>query len=135
MNDCIFCKIVKKEISSFKVYEDEKSMGFLDINQSAPGHTMLILKRHGNSILDYSPEELGFLMGMVSRMSMQIEKAIGNDWMSIGINHLEPTGVPHLHIHLIPRWKNDKGGALQSIVKNPPQEPLEKIAEKIRNIS
>src|SRR3989344_6208912 len=97
MEDCVFCKIVKKEIPSYKVYEDEKSLGFLDINQSSPGHTMLILKRHGNSILDYSQEELGFLMARVSQMSMQIQKAMGNDWMSIGINHLEPTGVRHLH--------------------------------------
>lgn len=133
--ECVFCKIVKKEIPSYTVYEDEKAMGFLDINQSAPGHSMVVLKRHGNSILDYSQEELGVLMHRVQLMAMQLAKAMECNWISIGINHLEPTGVPHLHVHLIPRWNNDGGTAIQSIVKNPPKEPLEKIAERIRNVS
>lgn len=135
MDSCIFCKIVKKEIPSYTVYEDPQTLGFLDINQSAPGHTMIILKRHGNSLLDYSQEELGVLMERVKNMAAQLKQAIQCDWISIGINHLEPTGVPHLHVHLIPRFNTDGGHAIQGVVKNPSGETLEAIAEKIQNSS
>lgn len=130
--DCIFCKIIRKEIPSHTVYEDEHSLAFLDITASAPGHTMVILKKHGVSILDYSPDELGFAMGTVQIMAQKIQEVLKCESITIGINHLEPTGVKHLHIHLIPRFANDNGHALQGVVKNPPKESLEAIAEKLR---
>ncbi len=132
MSECIFCKIIKKEIPSYTVYEDDESTAFLDINQSAPGHLMVILKKHGKSILDYSEVELGKLMKRVQLLGERLHKAMKCDWISIGINHLEPTGVPHLHIHLIPRWSNDGGRAFQAIVTNKPKESLEELAEKVR---
>jgi histidine triad (HIT) family protein len=132
VNDCIFCRIINKEVPSYPVYEDGDSIAFLDINQSAPGHTCVILKKHGLSILDYTEQELGLLMTRVQTVSDKIKSVLKCDWITIGINHLEKKGVPHLHIHLIPRWDTDGGGALQSIVKNPPKEDLATIAEKLR---
>lgn len=132
MKDCIFCKIVRGEVPSHKVYEDENCFGFLDIRQSAPGHSMIILKKHGYSILEYNKNELGELMGVAQKLAVKIKKAFKTDSITIGINHEEKRGVPHLHIHLIPRWDNDNGGIIQSIVQNPPKEPLESIADKLR---
>ena len=71
-------------------------------------------------------------MAGVQKVAAKIEKALQPDSITIGINHKERRGVPHLHIHLIPRWENDKGGIIQSLVKNPPKESREVIAEKIR---
>lgn len=133
MPECIFCKIVKKEIPCYLVYEDDISLAFLDIHPSAPGHTMVILKKHGLSIFDYTEEELGNLMVRTQKLAKRIQEVQKCDWISIGINHLEPTGVPHLHIHLIPRWNTDKGRSLQGIVTNPPKESLEEIAKNLRN--
>jgi histidine triad (HIT) family protein len=133
--DCIFCKLVNKEIPALVVYEDDDTVSFMELNPSAPGHVMVILKKHGNNILEYSQEELGKLMGSVQKVAAKIEKALEPDSISIGINHKERRGVPHLHIHLIPRWENDKGGIIQSVVKNKPKESREEIAEKIRNAS
>src|SRR5258708_366695 len=134
MKDCLFCKLVAGEIPSLKVYEDDDTISFIELNPSAPGHVMVILKKHGNNILEYSQEELGKLMGSVQKVAAKIEKALVPDSITIGINHKERLGVPHLHVHLIPRWENDKGGIIQSVVKNPPKESREVIAEKIRKV-
>jgi len=132
MDNCIFCKLVKNEIPSLRVYEDAETIAFMELNPSAPGHVMVILKKHGNNILEYSQEELGVLMGCVQKVTAKIEEALNPNSITIGINHKERRGVPHLHVHLIPRWENDKGGIIQSVVKNPPKESREVIAEKIR---
>src|SRR5579859_3056804 len=128
----IFCKLVNNEIPSLRVYEDKDTIAFMELNPSAPGHVMVILKKHGNNILEYSQDDLGKLMGSVQKVVAKIEKALQPDSITIGINHKERRGVPHLHVHLIPRWENDKGGIIQSVVKNPPKESREAIAEKIR---
>lgn len=132
MENCIFCKIVKGEAPSYKVYEDVDSLAFLDINQSSPGHTMVISKKHGYSILEYNEKELGKIMGVVQKIAEKIKKAYKTDAITIGINHEEKRGVPHLHVHLIPRWDDDGGGIIQSVVKNPPKESLSSIAERLR---
>lgn len=131
----IFCRIVKKEIPAHVVYETEDTLAFLDVTPSAPGHTMVILKKHGNNIQEYTPEDLGKAMASVQEVSKKIESAMQPDSITIGINHKEQRGVPHLHIHLIPRWENDGGHALQGVVKNQPKEDIAVIAEKIRNAS
>ena len=132
MRNCLFCKLVKNEIPSLQVYEDDETISFMELTPSAPGHVMVILKKHGNNVLEYSQEELGQLMASVQKVVTKIEKALETDSITIGINHKEARGVPHLHVHLIPRWENDKGGIIQSVVKNPPKESREVIAEKIR---
>ena len=133
MQDCIFCKLVNRQSPANIVYEDNERLAFLELNQSAPGHVMIILKKHGVSIFDYDEKELGKLMSGVQKVASKLKNGMNCDWISIGINHLEPRGVQHLHIHLIPRWKNDGGKIMQTIVNNPPKEDRKKIAEKIAN--
>ena len=135
MKGCLFCKLVNKEIPAVTVYEDDDTLSFMELNPSAPGHVMVILKKHGNNILEYSQVELGTLMGSVQKVAKKIEKVLNPDSITIGINHKERRGVPHLHVHLIPRWENDKGGVIQSIVNNSPKESREAIADKIRKAS
>jgi len=132
MENCLFCKLVAGEIPSLKVYEDRQTVTFMELNPSAPGHVMVILKKHGNNILEYSQEELGQLMGSIQKVTNKIEKALNPDSITIGINHKERRGVPHLHVHIIPRWENDKGGVIQSVVNNKPKESRETIAARIR---
>ena len=71
-------------------------------------------------------------MGTVQTVSEKIEKALKTDSITIGINHKERKGVPHLHIHLIPRWDDDRGHVIQGVVTHKKQEDREVIAEKIR---
>lgn len=132
--DCLFCKIIERKLPGHIVHEEDDILSFLDINQSAPGHSMVVHKSHGKSILDYNEEELGRVMTGVQKVAKKLQESLSCDWISIGINHLEKRGVPHLHVHLIPRWEHDKGGVMQSLVSNPPEEKLEEIAKKIRKI-
>lgn len=132
MDDCIFCKIVTNEAPSYTVYEDEKTRAFLDINGATDGHTMVVHKKHGWSLSEYTPEELKDLWTTVQKVTAAIEKAFNTGILSIGINHKEPKGVHHLHVHVIPRYEKDGGGVMQSLPKRARKEDLTVIMEKVR---
>ncbi len=132
MNSCIFCKVIAKEVPGYFVLEEDDIVAFLDIFGSVEGHTMVVPRKHGYSILDYSEKELGKIMIGAQTVAKKIKKALGTDSITIGINHEEEKGVPHLHIHLIPRFKNDNGGIIQGVVKKGIKEDLAKTAEKLR---
>jgi len=134
MKECIFCKIITKKVESFIVFENDFTLAFLELFPSAPGHTIVISKKHGYSILDYDDNELGKIMGTSKKIANAIKKSLNCDSITIGINHFEEKGVPHLHIHLIPRWVNDNGGIIQSTVQNKTTHSKKEIAEKIKTL-
>lgn len=132
MADCIFCKVIDKEVPGYFILEEKEYVAFLDIFGATDGHTMVVPRKHGLSILDYSKEELGQFMEGVQNVAKKLEKNLSADSITIGINHKEEKGVPHLHIHLIPRFKEDGGKVLQGLVSKGLDGDLAKIAEKIR---
>ncbi len=134
MKACIFCKVIAHEVPGYFVLEEKEYVAFLDIFGSTDGHTMVVPRKHGNNILDYSSKELGELMAGVQKVTQKLEIALKTGSITIGINHKEEKGVPHLHIHLIPRFKNDGGGVIQGVVKRQISRDLGKIAEKIRKV-
>lgn len=132
MNDCIFCKIVASEIPSHTVYEDGDTKAFLDIFGATDGHTMVIHKKHGETIHEYSPDELKALWQSVQVVSAAIEKAYETKILTIGINHGEPQGVHHLHVHILPRYEKDGGGIIQSLPGKPlTEKDFSLVARKI----
>ena len=130
--DCIFCKIIKGDMPGHFVIKDKDYVAILDIFGSAPGHTMVIPVKHGYSLLDYSEAELGKVMTGVKKVAEKQKKVFNCYSITIGINHFEKSGVPHLHIHLIPRFDNDGGGFIQKVVKKEITEKMEDIATKLR---
>jgi len=132
--DCIFCKIINKEIDSKIIYEDSQNLAFLDIHPHAPGHTVIIPKKHAKTILELDASEIKDLFMALKNTLEIIQKALNPDGFTIGINHGESAGqaIPHLHIHLIPRFKNDGGGSIHSVVLNKPKESIEEIYNKIK---
>ena len=132
MGYCLFCRLVKNEIPSYTVYEDKETRAFLDIQPCAPGHIMVILKKHGVTVLDYSSEELGKLFASVQKVLGALTKTFRTDVFTIGINHGEEAGVHHLHVHIIPRFPDDRGGVIQSIVRKEITMPLTEVCEKIK---
>lgn len=135
MNDCIFCKIIKKEIPAKVIYEDEDSLAFLDINPHSPGHAVVIPKKHIANILDFERgSELKLFTGLKEVISL-IDKSLKPDGFTIGINHGRAAGqaIEHLHIHILPRFWGDGGGSIHSVVLNKPKESLEEIYNKIKN--
>lgn len=133
MKDCIFCKVINKEVPGYFILEEKEYVAFLDIFGATDGHVMVVPRKHGLSILDYSKDELGEFMEGVQNVAKKLEKTLNTDSITIGINHKEEKGVPHLHIHLIPRFKDDGGKVLQSLVSRGLREDLTKTKDKIRN--
>jgi histidine triad (HIT) family protein len=113
---CIFCQIVAGNIPAYRVYEDEHTIAFLDVFPMTAGHVMVIHKRHCPTILGYTKSELAQIMETVQQTAGAIEKAYNTTMLSIGLNHGEPAGVPHCHVHIVPRYADDGGGVLQSLL-------------------
>ena len=133
MDNCLFCKIIKKEISAEVIYEDSASMAILDVNPRSPGHAMILPKSHAENILDLADEEIGDVFKAVKKVTVILSESLKPDGFTIGINHGKVSGqvIDHLHVHVLPRWHSDGGGSIHSVVDNPPKETLEEIKNKI----
>ena len=107
--DCVFCKIVSGDIPSFKVYEDEHTLIFMDIAKDVDGHMVAIPKKHVKSILDCDTETLSYLMATVKKVSNHCIDHCGYDGVNLLNASDESAGqsVPHFHIHIIPRKTGD----------------------------
>ncbi|ACH93325.1 protein kinase C1 inhibitor [Borrelia duttonii Ly] len=114
LSDCIFCKIVKNEISCYKVYEDNLILAFLDINPLNIGHTLVIPKQHSNDILDVNDELDGQLLGVCKKVALSLKKLDFN--ICQGVNIYSAIGseagqvIFHTHFHVIPRFQGDNLG-------------------------
>ncbi len=109
MNDCIFCKIVAGEIPSIKILETEHVLAFMDIGPIVKGHALVIPKAHHNPLAQTPDEVLGQVMSVVRVVAQAIQEGLGADGINIHQANGEAAGqvVPHLHFHVIPRFKHD----------------------------
>lgn len=133
--ECLFCKIISGEVPSSKVYEDELVYAFLDIAPSSSGHTLIMPKKHIERFNDMSPDDVASLFKAVNKIAKAVEKGVSADGSNIGLNNGKVAGqeVPHVHIHLIPRYEGDGGGGMKSIVNtNPDSDNLDEIAARIK---
>jgi len=107
--DCIFCKIVRGDIPSVKVYEDHRVFAFMDINPLNEGHLLIIPKAHGATIHDITDADFVAVMSATHKLAAAVKKAVNPE----GINIMQLNGaaanqvVPHLHVHIVPRWSGD----------------------------
>ncbi len=129
--DCIFCKVVGGELPAYKIYENEHVIAFLDIYPHAKGHTLVIPKKHGMMMFDFTSEELSQLMTGVEIATKRIQDVLKPDGFNIGWNHGEKAGqvVPHLHVHIMPRWEGDGGGSMHDIISNPGEMEVKDVFE------
>lgn len=131
MNECIFCKIIKGELPSYKIYEDEHTLAFLDISCDAYGHTLVIPKNHAENIFDVKEEDLSHTMQVVQKVCNHYKK-LG----FTGVNLVNCSGkdaeqsVFHLHMHIIPRKTNDNTKIYPSLKKQ--DLNLAKIQEELK---
>ena len=131
MEDCLFCKIIKGEISCNKVYENEHFLAFLDIKPHAKGHTVVIPKKHAITV--FSVEDLGPLMNGVKKVMLLLQEKLQPDGFNVGWNHGSAGGqvVKHLHIHIFPRYNGDGGGSMHSIIKT--NSNIEEVASLFKD--
>ncbi|PKK94676.1 MAG: HIT family protein [Tenericutes bacterium HGW-Tenericutes-5] len=107
--DCIFCKIVNNEIPSYKIYEDDILIAILDISQTTKGHTLIILKKHYKNLYELDATASSEIFKIVPKIVNAIKKSFNPIGLNLIINTEKPLQtVEHFHIHLIPRYENDK---------------------------
>ena len=108
-NNCIFCKIVAGQVPCFKLFEDDATIAFMDLNPANPGHALAVAKGHYPTVDVIPPDVLGAVAQTAQRVSRAMMKALS----PFGLNLVQANGegaaqsVPHLHIHVIPRQRND----------------------------
>jgi histidine triad (HIT) family protein len=140
MHRCLFCAIAAGRVPAHIVYEDDRTVAFLDIHPSAPGHTLIIPRAHATRIEDLSAEDAMALFATLHRLAKPIREAMGAEAATVGINDGPGSGqeVPHVHIHVIPRRSGDGGTIVQSLARHlssPSQEELGETAERIRRLA
>lgn len=133
--DCVFCKIRDGQIPSFKIYEDSRTLAFMDINPLNPGHCLVVTKTHAPTIFDAEVLDLQAAIATVKKVATAVRGAVQAD----GINILQANGaaafqsVPHVHFHVIPRFSNDGKGFDWKLVPGDKQQ-IGMTGERIRAV-
>lgn len=134
MSQCVFCRIVAGEIPCAKVYEDGATLAFMDLGQVNPGHVIVAVKAHRETILDLDEA----LAGEVFRTAWRVARAVEASQNPGGLTVLQANRkagwqtMPHFHLHVLPRHEGD-GVGLVWPAKNPPFEELQRLAETVRS--
>jgi len=133
MSDCIFCKIINKEIPSKIIYEDAICLAFLDISPATKGHTLVIPKKHYQNFLDIDSDTLQHITTITQKLAKKIVRNVD----AKGCNILTNTGLEagqtvfHFHIHIIPRF-DEKDGVTLSLVNNSNTYDIEEVYQLIQ---
>lgn len=109
MSDCLFCKIIDGSIPSYTVYEDDKIKVFLDINPNNDGHLLVIPKEHKANLYEMDDDTLIYMLNIIrEKLKPILSDKLNIDGLTISQNNDYGQEVKHFHIHVIPRYKNDK---------------------------
>ena len=130
MDNCIFCKIVKGEIPSYKVWEDDKHLAFLSIAPIKPGHTLVIPKQHSEYLFDMEDSEFSSLTLASKPIAKKLQKSLNPKTGKIGVM-VAGLEVAHTHIHLIPM--DSEGDLTFANAKGASPEELNYLAKKIKS--
>lgn len=133
MENCIFCKIVDGKIPAAKVYEDEKSISFLDIMPANKGHCLVVPKNHAQTLIEMNEEDLIATLKAAKRVASALSLSFGNGSFNLIMNNGKEAGqlVNHAHIHIIPRFQKDRLRIKWSHLKYENNE-IKEYAEKIK---
>jgi histidine triad (HIT) family protein len=131
--DCIFCKVLRGEIPSEQVYEDEHAIGVMDINPWTRGHAVVFARKHAADLFEIEDDELGHVAVAAKRLATAMRDGLGCD----GVNLLQSNGraawqtIFHLHLHVIPRYDDDPL-ELPTRPRHAEPDELAEVASEIR---
>jgi histidine triad (HIT) family protein len=131
--DCVFCKIRDGQIPSTRVYEDDRTLCFMDINPINEGHCLVVTRAHAATLFDAADADLQAAITTARRVARALRAALAPD----GLNLLQANGaaafqsVPHFHLHLIPRWTGDGKGFDWTLVPGD-RARIQATAERIK---
>jgi histidine triad (HIT) family protein len=133
--DCIFCKIVKREIPAKIIGETEKSLAFIDAFPLTKGHSLVIPKNHYEKMQDISAEDNADLFETVRKIISKVDKISNATLLAVHNGKESGQEIPHVHVHLIPRSAEDSAGPVHSMFKDRPklsESELNQIHEKLK---
>ena len=108
MDNCLFCKIIRGEIPSYTIYEDEIAKAFMDINPVTNGHSLIIPKKHYDNIYDIEPDELLHMQKVAKILMKEYKEKLGAEGFTLVQNNELGQEVKHYHLHLMPRYQDDQ---------------------------
>ena len=115
--NCIFCKIVNGEIPSYKVYEDEYVLAFLDIDPDSDGHTLIVPKTHYTDICDIPNDMVNHIFDAARIIKKKLEDKLNIEGLTLIQNNGDIQEVKHFHLHLKPYYKNKKLTSVEEVYK------------------
>ncbi len=133
--DCIFCKIVSKEIPTKILVETESCIGFLDAFPLAKGHALVIPKKHYEKLQDLPTNINTEVFSTVHSLISKVDTLTGATLVAVHNGKESGQEIPHVHIHLIPRSKDDSAGAVHSMFSEKPnlsESDIEELCSKLR---
>ena len=108
MSDCLFCKIINKEIPSKIIYEDDDLIAFLDISPTTNGDTLIVPKKHYKDFLEIDNQTLEKINNLVKKLYPIYQEKLNCDGLTLSTNLDYGQEIKHYHLHFIPRYKNDE---------------------------
>jgi histidine triad (HIT) family protein len=135
MNKCIFCEIVKGNLKSRKIYENQQAIALLDAFPLKEGHVLIISKSHKNKIQQLSSSENNDIFSMLHKIVNTIEKATESTSTLIAIHNGERAGqeIPHVHVHIIPIKESERSTPVHTMFTKVKysNEDLDRVQQKI----
>ena len=134
-SDCIFCKLANGVFPTNFIYEDEDFKVILDANPATKGHSLILPKKHFKNLLDADEEVLKKALPLAKKLSNKLIDVLKCDGVNVLQNNNEAAGqaVFHLHIHLIPRYKDQKEHILSWKANKFSDDEMKNIAESLKN--
>jgi histidine triad (HIT) family protein len=131
---CIFCRIVAGEIPAEVIAKTEHTLALLDVQPLADGHVLVVPTAHVPTVEDLGTEQATALFAMTCRLAGPVRKAVGAAGSTIGINNGGATGqtIPHVHLHIVPRWEGDGAGSIHTLFPGGERRPIAEIGTEIR---
>jgi histidine triad (HIT) family protein len=130
---CRFCQIIAGDESAHLVFEDERTLAFLDNRPLFPGHSLLVPRDHYETLADLPDELIGQLFAKARLLSVAIPKAMRKPGSFVALNNVVSQSVPHLHVHVVPRKQKDGlRGFFWPRTKYDSDEEMRDVAERVR---
>ena len=113
----IFCKIIKGEIPSYTIYEDEIVKVFLDVNPNHNGHTLIEPKEHYENLFDIDEKILNHILKIAKEIAVLLKEKLNYDGITLSQNNMYGQDVKHYHLHLIPKYKEEEKLSIEEVYK------------------
>ena len=132
--NCIFCRILSGEIPAEIVAREGDVVAFLDVQPLADGHVLVVPRAHQACIEDLEPAQADALFRAVAQLAGPVRDGVDAAGTTIGINNGAATGqtIPHVHVHIVPRWENDGAGTIHTIFPRKASRDIKEVGTAIR---